>query len=201
MSPMCIEALGLMKGLIFSPVAKLNRIKEGVFPKDCIYILLALTTLVTFLKALSAHWNKSFNVFNGQNLDQIIIFLNNPFIMWAVGYLLYFCSIFLIDKLSRLFQPNDHKAMRLMLFAVSSIGLVAHALFYVLGYLVSKDVLTTIATFIYVWNLILVFLAVKIGSVISFGKALVVTLIPLAIFALSPFGIWSFMSPYLLFLF
>jgi hypothetical protein len=202
MSQLLIQSFQLVKGVAFLPRSTLNHIKKGDIAKGNVYFIFVVTMIVTLAKAPFITWNRSFNVFSNQPLNEIIIFLNNPFAMWAREYLLYFCILFLFVKSCKLFTKGQEcQEMPCMIIAVSGIGIVAQLLFFLLSYLLTKESLRHLGLIVYLWNFVLIFFAVKISSSLSYAKAFIIVLVPLGILAISPFGIWSFMSPYLLFLF
>jgi hypothetical protein len=202
MNQFLIQSVRLVKGIAFLPLSTLNQIRKGVIPKGNVYFIFIVTMLVTLAKAPFTTWNRSFNVFSKQSLNEIIIFLNNPFAMWVREYLLYFCVLFLLVKLCKLFtKKQECQEMPCMIIAVSGIGIVAQLLFFPLSYLLTKEFLRILGLIVYLWNFVLIFFAVKISSSLSYAKTFIIILVPLGVLSVSPFGIWSFMSPYLLFLF
>lgn len=196
-----MEVLSIIKGLIFYPRKNLEQIKKGVVSKKLIYTIFAFSMIVTFIRSFFVRWHQSFTFFDKQFLNVAVIFLNNPFLMWLREYLLYFIGVFVLVKLCNLFSKSKCESMPYMLMAISSIGILGQVLFWPLHYLLTHDLLKILGLIFYLWNLTLIFLAVKIVSSLSYVKTSIVILIPLIVLGFSPFGIWSFMSPYFLFMY
>jgi hypothetical protein len=201
MSHFIKNASDLINGMIFSPILELNKVKKGIIPKNIIYKIFIITMLITLAKVPFRKLDRSFDWFHTQFLNEIFIFLNNPFVTWAVGYLLYFWGLFLILKICKIFLTHsDCDDLPTLVMSVSAIGIVAQGLFLPLNYIFPIKLLRILSIIIHLWNYVLISLALKVGSSLPFFKIIIILLIAMIIYTLSTFG-WSFMDPYLFFLF
>jgi|GEM_PF-6719707 len=193
------DVTALIREMIISPKQSFDKIKAGTTSVRAIYSVLLLAALITLLKAFFASWRKTFDFFDSQYLNNVVIILNNPYIMWLREWLVFFITLFLLVKSCKLLFKAECDKLPYMLMAISVIGLLCQILFLPLNYLLPHDSLKLILVAFYIWNLILIFIAIRIAGLLSYAKTTVVLLMVIIVFFISPFGLWSFMTPYFLF--
>jgi ACR3 family arsenite efflux pump ArsB len=202
MSQFIIESSKLIKGIIFSPVNELNRVKEGLISKKIINYVIILTMLLTLAKVPFREWGRMGEGLPMRYLRDIVNFISHPLVLWGLAYSLYFCSIFIMIKLCNLFsRKGSCNDLPRLVMSVSAIGIVAHVIFFPLNYLIPFDILMYLGMIFRLWNLVLIFLAVKVSSSLSNKKSILIVVIPVLIMAVFTFGIGTFLDPYLFFLF
>jgi hypothetical protein len=88
-----------------------------------------------------------------------------------------------------------------LVMSVSGIGIAAQVLFFPLNYILSRQLLMFLGLCFRFWNLVLIFLAIKVSSSLSNMKSFSIVAITVVIITIFTFAIGTFMDPYLFFLF
>ena len=84
-----IESSKLIKGMIFSPIKELNRVKEGLIPKNIINYVFIGSMLITLGKVPFRECGRMGDYIPNQYFKEIFNFLSHPFILWVTGYIFY----------------------------------------------------------------------------------------------------------------
>lgn len=203
MDQFLIKGIILIKGMILSPIIELNKVKKGLIHKNIIYLIFLITMLITLAKTPSRIWLRvGDNLPSIKYVNEIVNLLYNPFIMWMVAYLSYFCSIFIIVNLCNYFKEQEKcENLPCLIMSVSSLGIAAQILFLPLNYILSKNILIVLGLFFRFWNLILISLAIKISASLSNINMVLIVIITIVVVTILSFGIGTFMDPYLFYLF
>ncbi|HEX9882453.1 MAG TPA: hypothetical protein VGA79_00665 [Desulfobaccales bacterium] len=197
-----IKSAELIKGLIVSPISELNKIKEGLIPKNIIYRIFIITMIITIGNVPFRERGRMGDYIPNRYLTEIGNFISHPFVLWMAAYLFYFCSIFIMVKLCNLFTgQRGCRHLPYLVMSVSGIGIAAQVLFFPLNYILSRQLLMFLGLFFRFWNLVLIFLAIKVSSSLSNMKSFSIVAITVVIITIFTFAIGTFMDPYLFFLF
>lgn len=202
MNHFLIKTAELIKGIIVSPISELIKIKEGVIPKQIIYRIFVITMLITLVNVPFREYGRMGDYIPNLYLTKIANFISHPFVLWIAAYLSYFCSIFIMVKLCKLFtKERGCRDLPYLVMSVSGIGIAAQVLILPLNYILSRQSLMLLGLFLRFWNLVLIFLAVKVSSSLSNMKSISIVAITVLIITIFTFAIGTFMDPYLFFLF
>jgi hypothetical protein len=194
-----MQYLRFIRGMIFSPILELIKIKNNKVPTNIIYRVFGLTILIILVKLSFIKWRTSPSTFSNHHLNEIILI---PYVRYTISILSYFISIFAIVKLCKYFNRNkDCGNLPSLILSISAIGLVAQILYLPLNYICSKNVLLYLTICLVLWNLTLIMLSVKISSSLSYTKSVCIVVIIIIINMICTFGIGSSMAPYLEFMY
>lgn len=191
-----LSLICLVRAVIFQPGNVFRQVKKGELQREVLTIF-CIAALIPLMK--SFYLRRQFlNFFADERLNQLFSALSIPQIKWFVTYLAYFAMICLAYGICRLFRKVDSiRALLLAFMSISSIGIVSQIFFYLVNFVLPKNVMFIGSYCIYFWIAGLSIMAIQITQGLSFSKALT-SFLPPAIFftiicgmaAVSPYLAW-----------
>jgi len=187
----------LIRDSILFPRRLFEDISKGRFIKE-LFIAFSLGALITFSKSFFiTRKTFTFEFFNSEVLNKVIVWFNNSQVSWLGAYVCYFIFIFFVFVMCSFFNKQVRfKQVAISLMSLSGFGVAMQIVFYVLKFAASKNLLLVGSYIVYIWLLFLSVLALRTMQNMSFLKAATCFLIPAMpfVFVTSFVGI----APYLI---
>jgi hypothetical protein len=195
-----------IKGILFNPRVTFERIRDDEISDKKIYLIfLSVFLLILSESILTGNKGHAFRETFGPTLDAIYTFLSYPVNATLVNYVFYFLFILITIGLCKIVNYKKYKCKKLpqLLMSISVLGFIIQLLLlfnkasYVLFEFSFSYALRYLGYIFLIWNMILVFLAIKIAGSLSTLKTIIIFSIIIILFAfVSPIGMWSGMKPY-----
>ena len=191
-----MSSIYLVRAVISQPGDVFRKARNGEIQREAL-IIFSIAALIPLLKSFSAR-RQLLNFFADERLNKLLSILSIPQIKWAVTYLAYFAMIYFAFGICRLFGKAENlKALMMAFMSISGIGIVSQILFYLIQFVLPKNVIFIGSYCIYLWIIGLSIMAIQITQGLSFSKALTSFLPPAIIFAvicgmaaISPYLAW-----------
>ncbi len=164
-----------------------------------ITVLFAISCMIPLVKSLFEPDKYKNNFFQNQNLNELISFFNIPQIRWLLALAGFFLFLFLANYFGKIFTKKYNKQSLLYcLLAISIVGILSHAIFYIGSFFLPPYVLIQVRMVIFTWVIFLSISGIKNSQDISYKAAICIFVIS-ALPSIILIGLPGF-SPYLLFL-
>ena len=184
----------LVRDVILQPGDVFKQVKNGGLQREVLSIF-CVAALIPLLKSFSLR-RQFLNFFADEKLNQLFLALSIPQIKWFVTYIAYFAMICLVFGIYRLFKKVDNIRTSLLAFmSISSIGIASQIFFYIIHFVLPKNVMFIGSYCIYLWIVGLSIRAIQVTQGFTFLKALT-SFLPPAIFFAIFCGMAAF-TPYL----
>jgi len=165
-----METIRLIIEVVLRPTRAFENIRNGKSARE-VYIVFCIGAILTFLKSFLMK-KHTMTFFEDNRINAIFTLLSIPQLQWGIMYVSYFVFIGVIFFISnKLNKQAKFKNSTLVLMSISSIGCIAQPVFYIVLFVLPREVVHFANLMVCLWALFLSLLAVKTIQDVSFLRA------------------------------